>query len=100
MFLPTDFWRPMLQMGRIAAEAQTVIALRMAGFAGFWPMTPVEGLRMVTEKIEAGQASAEAALRASLAGQGPAEVAMAAMRPVRAKTRANARRLKARAARD
>lgn len=94
---PFEFWRPALQMARIASEAQTVITLRLAGMAGVWPMSPVEGLRMVTEKVEAGQASAQAAMRAGLAGKGPGQVAMAALQPVRRKTRANARRLTAKA---
>ncbi|THD84442.1 antifreeze protein [Aliigemmobacter aestuarii] len=93
-FNPMDYLRPMAQLGRIAAEAHTVIALRMAGFAGIWPMHPDEAVRMVSEKVEAGHDSVRAAMVAGLNGRDPAEIAMAAIRPVRRHTRANARRLK------
>lgn len=92
---PFEFWRPAMQMARIAVESQTIVALRLTGMAGLWPMAPVETFRMVTEKIDAGHASALAAFQASLSGKGPATVAMAALRPVRRHTRANAKRLRA-----
>lgn len=93
-FNPMDYLRPMAQLGRLATEAQTVIALRLAGFAGAWPMHPSEAVRMVSEKVEAGHDSVRAAMVAGLSGRDPAAIAMAAIRPVRRRTRANARRLK------
>jgi hypothetical protein len=88
-----DFLAPAVELSRMAAEAQMVIALRMAGMAGFWPMGQAEGQRMVTEKMQAAMAASRAAVKAGMAGQGPADVAMAAMKPVRRRTRANAARL-------
>lgn len=90
---PFDLWRASLEAGRIAAEAQVVMGLRLAGMAGFWPMGQAETGRMVLEKLEAGALSAGAMLRAGMAGDSLPEIALAAMKPVRRRTRANARRL-------
>ena len=90
---PFDYWRASLEAGRILAESQVVIGLRLAGMAGFWPMGQGETGRMVAEKLRAGQQSGVAALAAGLAGGNPAQIALAAMKPVGKRTRANARRL-------
>lgn len=88
-----DMFLPAIEAGLMLAEAQVVIALRMAGLAGFWPMHEDEGLMMVAEKVEAGQAAAAAALWAGMGGATAGEVALAAIAPLRDRTRANARRL-------
>jgi hypothetical protein len=75
------------------AEANMVIAMRLWGMAGIWNVTPNENRRMVDEKSSAAMASGAAMVRAISAGHGPAAVAMAGLKPVRAKTRANAARL-------
>jgi len=90
---PFDFFRPAMEAGMLLIEAQQVIALRMAGMAGVWRMRPDEPQRMVEEKTAAGQASMVAAMKAGLSGKSPADVAMAAMKPVRRQTKANAARL-------
>ena len=90
---PFDLMRPTLEATRMMIEAQQVIALRLAGMAGFWPMQQDEPQRMLDEKLKAGQASTVAAVRASLAGKSPGDVALAAMKPLRRRTRANAARL-------
>jgi hypothetical protein len=90
---PFDFMRPMIEASRMMVEAQQVIALRMAGMAGVWSMGPAENQRMVEEKVAAMTESAMAAMAAGLSGKSPAAVAMAAIRPVRRRTRANASRL-------
>jgi hypothetical protein len=82
-----------MEASRIMAESQTVIGLRLAGMAGFWPMGQAETGRMVMEKLEAGALAAGAAFQAGMAGGNASEIAMAAMKPVRRRTRANARRL-------
>jgi hypothetical protein len=96
---PFDGLRVLLQAAQIMAESQTVIALRLSGLAGFWPMGGAEAARMVTEKLTAGNHAAQAALRAGLAGGSLPVIALAAMQPVRRRTRANARRLTASASR-
>jgi hypothetical protein len=92
-FDPFDLMRPGLEAFQILAEAQTVIGLRLAGLAGIWPMGRAETEQMVCEKLEAGLDAGNAALRAGMAGASPSDVVMAAMAPVRKKTRANAKRL-------
>lgn len=90
---PFDFFRPAMEASLMLVEAQQVIALRMAGMAGIWTMRPDETRRMVDEKTSAGQAVMVAAMRAGMAGKSPGDVALAAMKPLRRRTRANAARL-------
>ena len=85
-----------LHTGLMMAEAQMVIAMRLWGMAGFWNTKPEENLRMVQEKAEAVVQSAARAGTAMMRGRDGAEVALAALQPVRRRTRANLRRLKAR----
>jgi hypothetical protein len=77
-------------------EAQMVIAMRMLGMAGLWRVTPTESARMITEKLAAAQESATAATRAALRGKSPAVVADHALKPIRRRTGANAKRLTSR----
>ena len=90
---PFDFWRVSFEAGRILAESQLVIGLRLAGLAGVWPMGQAETGRMVVEKLAASLQSGEAAMRAGLGGGSLPQIALAAMKPVGRRTRANARRL-------
>ena len=90
---PLDFMVPAMQATRIALEAQRVIVLRMSGMAGFWAMQPDETSRMVEEKLAAGMESAMAVMLSGMAGHSLPKLAMAAMKPIRRETRANARRL-------
>ena len=93
LMTPFDFMAPALEASHIMAESQMVIGMRLAGMAGLWPMAKSETERMLAEKLSAGMDSAHAALRSGMAGGNISEMAMAAMKPVRAKTRANAKRL-------
>ncbi len=86
-------WTLGLQTMWLAAEAQTVIALRLWGMAGLWPVSPSETTRMVAEKWPAFAQSAGAAGAAMMKGHGPDRIAAAALRPLRRRTRANSRRL-------
>ena len=88
-----EFFGPAIEAGLMAAEAQAVIAMRLAGMAGLWPVAPQEGLIMLAEKVAAGQDATMAALGAGLRGASAPEVALAAMAPYRRRTQANARRL-------
>lgn len=86
----TQLWTESYAM---AVEAQMIIAMRLAGIAGFWNVTKAENALMKTEKFAAAQASALAAATALLRGATPAGVVLAAIKPVRRKTTANTRRL-------
>lgn len=90
---PLDLMIAGIRTGQVLIEAQTVIALRLAGLAGLWPVRRSEGLRMWTEKPGAFFEAGGAAARALMAGKRPDQVAEAALRPLRHKVRANSRRL-------
>lgn len=81
------------QMTMMLAEANMVIFMRLWGLAGFWNVTDCEKTRMVREKTHAAQASARAVGRAIAAGQSPAAIAQAALKPVRRRTKSNVLRL-------
>lgn len=82
-------WRNSVMM----AEAQAVIAMRVFGMFGLWPVNSGENNRMVSEKIAAVQEGQAAAMRAMMRGGDAAKVSEAAMRPVRRRTKANVKRL-------
>ena len=90
---PEDMLGASLEAGWMMAEAHWVITLRMAGMAGLWAMRKGETDRMLSEKMSAGQDSVAAAMKVGMAGGTPGEVALAALKPLRRRTRANARRL-------
>ncbi len=93
LITPSDMVRLSIQSSMMLAEANMVIAMRLWGMAGMWKVTPGENKRMLDEKSTAAMKSGAAMARAMAAGHGPAVVAMAGLKPVRAKTRANAARL-------
>ncbi|THH36260.1 antifreeze protein [Aliishimia ponticola] len=74
-------------------DAQMVMTMRMMGMAGLWSVTPAEQSRMVSEKTEAFTDAAAASARAMARGGSPADIAAAALKPVRRKARSNAKRL-------
>ena len=90
---PHGYWRIVLQASQILTESHTVIALRLSGMAGLWPMAEVENQRMISEKLTAATQATHAAMRAGAAGGSLSEIAIAAMKPVGRRTRANAKRL-------
>jgi hypothetical protein len=92
-FSQTELIRLSMQMGLMALESQRVVTMRLLGMGGMWNVAPTEDTRMVDEKSEAALASATAAGRAALQGKSAAGVALAALKPLRAKTKANAKRL-------
>ena len=93
LFNPFDLMRPVFEASKMMIEAQQVILLRMAGMAGAWSMGPHENRMMVKEKVEAMTESAQAVFAAGMAGKSAGSVAMAAIRPLRSRTKANASRL-------
>jgi hypothetical protein len=90
---PTDIITLWTEATLMTLEAQMIIAMRLGGMAGFWNVTKTENNLMSTEKLAAAQASAFAAAAAMMFGANPAGVALAALKPVRRKTKANVRRL-------
>jgi hypothetical protein len=82
-----------MQTGMMMAEAQAVIAMRLMGMAGGWNVTSGENSRMVSEKAAAFTDAAMKMGFATMQGQRPDQVMLAALQPVRRKTRGNARRL-------
>lgn len=90
---PMDYWANALQVGYVVAETQVVVTLRLLGMAGVWSVTPAEDSRMISEKVYALTKAATDVSRVVMRGGAPNEIAAAAIRPIRQKTRANARRL-------
>ncbi len=90
---PLDIWRGSVELTSLMVETQMVMAYRVMGMAGLWAVAPGENKRMVAEKGPAFAAAAMAASRAAMAGHRPDQIMNAWVRPLRRKTRSNARRL-------
>ena len=90
---PRDLLRLWFRTGFMLFEAQSVIALRLMGMAGAWPLPPSEPRRMVSEKVKAARTGAKAAGKAVLAGRNAARVAEAALAPTARRTSGNVKRL-------
>jgi hypothetical protein len=90
---PMAIWKSGFDAWRMLGEAQTVVALRMMGMAGMWPLAEGETLRMVTEKQQAFAQSAFDGTMAAMRGAPPDLVLSAMVRPLGLKTSANAKRL-------
>lgn len=90
---PQQTLRLMTQWTLMMIEAQRVIAMRLAGMSGTWNVSAKEDSRMVTEKHQAAVAAGQAMIQTAARGASPAVVALAGLKPVRAKTRANNSRL-------
>ncbi|EAR49868.1 hypothetical protein OG2516_14346 [Oceanicola granulosus HTCC2516] len=78
---------------RLWTDANAVILYRMAGFSGLARSAPDEFARMWTEKPPAFVEAALAASQATMAGQRPDQIALAALAPVERAAKANSRRL-------
>ena len=90
---PAQAIRLTMQSALMMTEAQRVIAMRMAGMAGTWNVTPGEDRRMGQEKAQAAMAAGQAMILSAVAEGSVWAVAPAALKPIRAKTKANAARL-------
>ena len=82
-----------MQIGLVMAEAQSVIAMRMLGTFGLWSVPGTENERMVTEKVYALTKGWTDASFIAIGGGTPDQIAAAAIKPIRQKTRANTKRL-------
>ncbi|MBP0482496.1 antifreeze protein [Sagittula salina] len=80
----------------MAAEAVSVMSMRLMGFAGVWSIPPTEAWQMVDEKGRAMTRAHGNAAEAMLRGKAPTDIASAAMVPFRSATRFNSRRLASR----
>ena len=90
---PKQAMRLATQSTLMLAEAQRVIAMRLAGMSGTWQVGADEDTRMVTEKQQAAIASGQAMIKAAARGGSAAAVALAGLKPIRTRTRANNSRL-------
>jgi len=90
---PVHYWANAMQFGYLMAEVQAVIAMRLLGMAGVWSVTPAEDGRMISEKVYAMTKATTDSAKVAMAGGTVDQIAAAAMKPIRRKTRANARRL-------
>lgn len=78
---------------RMGFEAQSVIAMRSMGAAGLWNKSDNENLLMVREKqLALAKGTAKATL-AMMRGEAPAAVMLEVVKPMKATTGFNARRL-------
>lgn len=90
---PLHYWANALQFGYLMAESHAVITMRMMGMAGVWSVTPAEDGRMISEKVYAMTKAATDATKVAITGGTADQIAAAAIKPIRRKTRANAKRL-------
>lgn len=90
---PFAFFTNAIEMTQMMAEANAVIAMRTLGMAGLWSVTPSEDKRMVSEKVEAMSRSVNDATKSMMKGESADQITAAALKPLRQKTRANAKRL-------
>ena len=90
---PLEYWALGLRTAQVIAEVQLVVAFRLMGMAGHWPVSPSETSRMVNEKAPAFLKAAGAATAAAMRGKRPDQIAEAALAPIGVRTRSNARRL-------
>lgn len=81
------------QATRIGLEAQTVIAMRLAGMAGLWDSPADEMHRMVAEKAVAVVEAGNAATQTALSGGSPARAIQAGMSAIGKHTSDNVERL-------
>ncbi|WP_347311252.1 hypothetical protein [Defluviimonas sp. SAOS-178_SWC] len=93
MKMPVDYWQSAVVFTAMMAEAQMVIAMRMMGGIGVWNLGPDEHMRMVAEKAGAASDAGHAVSRALWRGAGPGATTLAALKPIRKRTRSNVTRL-------
>tara|TARA_R110000787_G_scaffold19617_2_gene58699 strand:- start:1188 stop:1499 length:312 start_codon:yes stop_codon:yes gene_type:complete len=82
-----------IQLAHIMAEAQSVIGMRLMGMAGLWSVPASEDRNMILKKIQAMVRAGTDVTVLMLRGGRPDQIAAAALKPYRQKTRANAKRL-------
>lgn len=94
---PVEIWQACAGLGMLAFEAQAVIAMRVLGMSGAWPVGKSENRKMLSEKPPAFAKAATAAARKAVSGARADQVLTAAVKPLTQTARANRKRLAARA---
>ncbi|KEP69024.1 antibiotic ABC transporter [Thioclava sp. BHET1] len=90
---PLQLLQMNIDAARICIEAQSVIAMRLAGAFGAWNVPANENTRMVQEKQAAAIEAGQAAFWALARGQGADRAVAASMAPIGRRTKANMKRL-------
>lgn len=93
---PFDLGNIVLPSLDLLTEVQMVVAMRMAGLVGLWPVETSETQRMLSEKGPALMGAATDAGTAALAGRRLDEIVIAAITPLTGTARDNRLRLSAR----
>lgn len=79
--------------GRLVADVQSVMAMRLLGLGGAWQVDPAETRVMVEEKLPAFTEAMVGGALCAVAGRRPDEVAWALIEPFSDKARSNRQRL-------
>lgn len=82
-----------LRSSQLAIESHIVIALRLFGMVGLWPVHGDEASRMITEKVPAWIKAAGHAHHSLLSGGRPDEILLATIEPLRHTAQSNRERL-------
>jgi hypothetical protein len=90
---PLQAMRIGFDAAKIGFEAQSVIAMRLAGIAGFWNVPENENVRMVQEKPLAVLEAGHAAFTALMNGHSPDRALSASMARIGHHTQSNLARL-------
>lgn len=87
------YWQDFVDAAALSVAAQNVIAMRLIRIAAGGPVAQAECRRMVYEKFEAAVAAQAAAAGALARGKSMETATRVALAPIRARVRANQRRL-------
>ena len=79
--------------GRLVADVQSVMVMRLLGLGGAWRVDPAETRVMVEEKLPAFTEAMVGGTLHAVAGRRPDEVAWALIEPFSHKARSNRQRL-------
>ena len=88
-----DVLHTVIDTGRLASDAGTVVTLRLMGMAGAWPLPRHEASVMVQEKPAAFSDAFVASSRAAWAGKSPSTIVRAGLEPLSDRARSNRKRL-------
>lgn len=88
-----DVLHTVIDTGRLASDAGTVVTLRLMGLAGAWTLPRDEASIMVQEKPAAFTDAFLASSRAAWAGNSPSKIVRAGLEPLSDRARSNRKRL-------
>ncbi len=88
-----DMAGTLLDLARMMGDVHGVVALRVLGLAGIWPMPDEERQLMIQEKIPALTEAMLAGLFSALSGHGPERILRSAIAPISEKVSKNHSRL-------